>query len=132
MNKGDGALMELVLATAAPEQEQTARVPYSAPARYEEAFVGYSDNLSVEIDAEVIAPPEAPIPVYEAQPLEWTDAQADACICALIGGVTLYEQTSALSKAEVEALIVECQRELSRPQFRFEHHLAVWRYAGGI
>lgn len=47
VNKGDGALMELVLATAAPEQEQTARVPYSAPARYEEAFVGYSDNLSV-------------------------------------------------------------------------------------
>ena len=115
VNKGDGALMELVLATAAPEQEQTARVPYSAPARYEEAFVGYSDNLSVEIDAEVIAPPEAPIPVYEAQPLEWTDAQADACICALIGDVTLYEQTSALSKAEVEALIVECQRELSDP-----------------
>lgn len=115
VNKGDGALMELVLATAAPEQEQTARVPYSAPARYEEAFVGYSDNLSVEIDAEVIAPPEAPIPVYEAQLLEWTDAQADACICALIGDVTLYEQTSALSKAEVEALIVECQRELSDP-----------------
>ena len=80
VNKGDGALMELVLATAAPEQEQTARVPYSAPARYEEAFVGYSDNLSVEIDAEVIAPPEAPIPVYEAQPLEWTDAQADGAV----------------------------------------------------
>ena len=109
INKNDGRLENIIMATAEPA------ATYEFPESWSEAFQGYSDNLSVEVKAEVQGPVSETNAVYEVAPQEITDQQADACLSAMIGDTPIYEETEELSKAEIEALIAREQRELSDP-----------------
>lgn len=109
INKNDGVLHEVLLATPAPLQS------IDAPDHWRDAYRGYGENLSVEIDAEVIVPAVSEIAVLSVAPSEWTDEQAARCIQAMIGTAPIYEQATELSKADIEELIKECQDELSNP-----------------
>ena len=74
INKNDGRLENIIMATAEPA------ATYEFPESWSEAFQGYSDNLSVEVKAEVQGPVSETNAVYEVAPQEITDQQADACL----------------------------------------------------
>lgn len=110
INKNDGRLENIIMATAEPA------ATYEFPESWSEAFQGYSDNLSVEVKAEVQGPVSETNAVYEVAPQEVTDQQADACLSAMIGDAVIYEASEQLSKSDIEKLIEAAQWELSSPE----------------
>ena len=110
INKNDGRLENIIMATAEPA------TTYEFPESWSEAFQGYSDNLSVEVKAEVQGPVSETNAVYEVAPQEITDQQADACLSAMIGDAVIYEASEQLSKSDIEKLIEAAQWELSSPE----------------
>ena len=129
VNKGEGTMENIILATAAPAappeggaeetpaefEEPLLREALGAPERWSEEPVTQQvplDMLTVIMDAEVIIPEVARAPVYTARMVGDDADVRQTYLDALFGGLPLYRGDGSWLKSDYLAIINSIQQEL--------------------
>ncbi len=98
------------------ESASPSRLSYEAPSAYKDSFQANDNRVSVSIDAEVVLPEAAQIPVLRTELSDITADMVKKAANVLMEGKTLTEPRAALTKAEILSQIDALQRVLDSPQ----------------
>ncbi len=108
VNKNDGKLEEKIAQTVEPQAS------YEAPTQIKDTLT--KNNTTVSIDADVIIPDVTAFPVYEVQPIGFTQEQVDTIGSVLLGDKDLYSLPEGkqiyMSKDQVMEQIVQEKAQL--------------------
>lgn len=108
VNKADGKLEQKISQTAEPE------VRYEAPAEVTDTLT--KNNVTVNIDADVIIPDVPAFPVFEVKPVGFTQAQVDTVGKVLLGNKALFSLPEGekiyLTKEDVMGQIAKSKAQL--------------------
>lgn len=110
INKSDGALEQALDAIAQPEQA------YDAPETVVESFAAKDENVTINVDAQVIVPAVAAFPVTVIAPDDISLDLIEKAAQVLMEGKTLYAPRTAMTKDELMQEILDLQQALANPQ----------------
>ncbi|MHB1313926.1 MAG: DUF6034 family protein [Christensenellales bacterium] len=86
--------------------------PYEVPTHWKEQKPITLNDLTVEIDADIVMPDVTKIPVYSVKDKRFTQEEADKIIAVLSEGKQLYSPTE--TRADAERSLLEHKKELKR------------------
>ena len=99
-----------------PAPTLASEVSYQAPSVYKDAFKAQDDRISFDINADVIVPDAAQIPVLQITPQDISVDLIKKAAVVLMEGKTMYEPRATLTKAQLQAQIDTIQNILDVPQ----------------
>lgn len=114
INKNDGKLENKINATNIPDQQIT------TPAYCKDSIQSDNENLSVNINAEIVIPDAKAYPVVAIEPYDITQETADIILNALIGDKTLYVKTNKRTTDEIMAEIQACYQYIEDDLSQYE------------
>jgi hypothetical protein len=117
VNKGDGKLEDALKATAEPRDAQGT----PAPKKYTDSFKGANESVTIRIDADVTEPLGG-MPVVQVKPHMIDMEQIKSMAKVLFRGNTAYEPKVAMSKADLQAEILSCQKHISDDKALLEYY----------
>jgi beta-lactamase regulating signal transducer with metallopeptidase domain len=112
--------------TAVPSQSPStesaspSRLSYEAPSAYKDSFQANDNRVSVSIDAEVVLPEAAEIPVLRIEPEDITVDMVKKAANVLMEGKTLYEPRTSITRNELQSQIDALQWILDHPGINVE------------